>query len=355
MDDIEDNLGEEGINEKLQRWSVQVIKSDLPVYHLYRRWETGTLDIEPEFKRGFVWDLTMQSLFIESVLLRLPVPAVYISEENDGRLQVIDGQQRLTTLFRFLRNQVQLENLQVLWELNGRYFQALDRRLQRRFEDAPISVFILPSNTDPMIKFETFRRLNVGGVPSTAQELRSYLMRGPGVQLVQRLAEPGSKFRIAAGENRTFDRMRADELVLRCLAFLDLGFQRYRGDMQRFLNEELELLNHLTEQERAQRALRFDEALSVILKIFGPNAFRRSVPSGLNAALMDVLVAGFPAELSAIFWIERKKLVENALAELLHDGLFIDAITHATGDTQRVMLRFRMWEKALRDVAKNHA
>jgi len=357
-DEIEDDLGAGGVSDKPPNWSVQIVKVERTIFEMYRRWDNneGVLDLQPDFQRGFVWDVQKQSNLIESVLLRIPLPVVYVSEESEEETLVIDGQQRLTTLFRFMNNEFLLRNLRLLPELNGKAFRDLDGKLQRRFEDTPITAFSIQPGSDPRIKFEVFQRLNEGAVALTAQEIRNCLLRGPGLQLVQRLAAPGSAFRIAAGEKRNFARMRADELVLRCLAFLDQGPANYRGDMLEFLNVELRRLNTTTAEHRNRLASRFDDAVATVASVFGPNAFRRNTYSpALNAAIMDVLVAGFPHDIPSSRWVERKAAVRIAFLKLLATLQFADAISYSTGDTARVLRRFDLWNKVLHDVANNHA
>lgn len=356
-DEIEDDLGAGGISDKPPNWSVQIVKVERTIFEMYRRWDnnSGILDLQPDFQRGFVWDAQKQSNLIESVLLRIPLPVVYVSEESEEETLVIDGQQRLTTLFRFMNNEFLLRNLRLLPELNAKAFRDLDGKLQRRFEDTPITAFSIQPGSDPRIKFEVFQRLNEGAVALTAQEIRNCLLRGPGLQLVQHLAAPGSAFRKAAGEKRSFARMRADELVLRCLAFLDQGLANYRGDMLEFLNGELRRLNTTTAKQRNELASRFDDAVATVTAVFGVNAFRRAASSpALNAALMDVLIAGFPQGIAFLRWIEHKDAVRMAFSQLLTDPIFVEAITYGTGDTMRVRTRFNLWDKVLRDVANNH-
>ena len=356
-DEIEDDLGAGGVSDKPPNWSVQIVKVERTIFEMYRRWDNneGILDLQPDFQRGFVWDAQKQSNLIESVLLRIPLPVVYVSEESEEKTLVIDGQQRLTTLFRFMNNEFLLRNLRLLPELNGRSFHDLDGKLQRRFEDTPITAFSIQPGSDPRIKFEVFQRLNEGAVALTAQEIRNCLLRGLGLQLVQRLAAPGSAFRKAAGGKRNFARMRADELVLRCLAFLDQGSVNYRGDMLEFLNGELRRLNTTTAEHRNRLASRFDDAVATVTSIFGPNAFRRTPSSpALNAAIMDVLIAGFPNDIPVSRWVVHRSAVKDALSRLLKNQMFVEAITYGTGDTARVLTRFGLWDTVLRDVANNH-
>lgn len=365
-EDIEDDIGAAPASEKPPNWSVQMIKAERTIYELFRRWNDGkgSLDVQPDFQRGFVWNHAKQVALVESVLLRIPLPVIYLSEESEQQTLVIDGQQRLTTLFNYMKDRFPLSDLGLLPELNGRRFSGLEPRLQRRFEDTAMTAFIIQPGSDPRIKFEVFQRLNQGAVELNAQEIRNCLYRGPGLLMVKELAAPDALFRAAAGPKRQFKRMRAEELVLRCLAFIDQGPEQYKGDLLTFLNTELSRLNTMPEHQRIALRERFERAIQITTAIFGENAFRRENPwtggisPALNAALMEVIVVGFasmlPTDVDACLTrIDRPKLI-NRRDELMHDDAFTEAITLSTGDRNSVKTRFQRWMKGLHDATKNH-
>ena len=107
-------------------------KSDRSIFELFRKFQRGDLILDPEFQRRYVWDNKKARLLIESVLLEVPIPVIYLAEEDDGKFTVIDGQQRLRSFFRFLNNEFKLRGLSVLSDLNGKYFKDLDKEKQRK-------------------------------------------------------------------------------------------------------------------------------------------------------------------------------------------------------------------------------
>ena len=131
------------------------------------------LDLGRAFRSQPVWSRATQSRLIESVLLRIPMPAIYVAEALDGSTRIIDGLQRLDSLFRFLDGELALEGLQHLPELNGKRFQGLENKMKRRYEDALLTVMILGADADPLLAADLFDRMNLWK-PLHAEEVRCF-------------------------------------------------------------------------------------------------------------------------------------------------------------------------------------
>jgi len=181
---------------------------DISVRDVWDKFAEGKLQLEPDFQRNYVWDRQRASRFIESVLLALPVPALFISEESDGTWLVIDGHQRFETLFRFLEPLTQqlkerrglttklppldalvLSQMEVLVELNAKDIRALTIEDRRRFWDTNLPIIVLAPDSHPDMKYALFARLNLGSMSLNAQELRNCLYRGAYNNLIAKLAE----------------------------------------------------------------------------------------------------------------------------------------------------------------------
>lgn len=337
-------------------WSVQMTKLDYSIASLHGMAQEGRLILDPEVARDLVWNERAKSTLIESVLLRIPLPAFYLAEEVDGTLTVLDGRQRLDALFSFMNGQLRLEGLPLLWDLEGKDFQSLDPRLRRRFTDTPLTCLLMLLGTSPELKYEFFLRLNTGASQWSPQELRNSLFRGPGLDLVRDLA---GEFRAVAGPGRTFPRMAADELVLRGLAFLALGEARYGGGIQSFSNEALSWLNRLPKEELLALRLRFSTALQHVSTVFGEHAFCRYFPEqerwgpSISRPLVEVLIVGFDQRFPP------GTALDPALAPGILDrfkGLygspqFLRAVTSATQLPGAVHERIHAWVKELSHVA----
>ena len=115
---------------------------------------------------------------MESAILDVPLPVFYLAESPDGTQEVIDGQQRLRALFRFLDNEYALSSLKALPELNGQYFRDLDRSIQKSVRNCAVRVVLFKKESDPNLRFDIFERLNTGAVPLNDQELRNCIYRG---------------------------------------------------------------------------------------------------------------------------------------------------------------------------------
>ena len=143
----------------------------------------------PEFQRWYVWNDRLASRLVESMLLNVPIPPCYLAQDDEFKLDVIDGQQRIFSIFRFLENQFRLRGLEVLSDLNGKRFFELDPMLRRKIETYTLRCVIVTNDSHPEIRFEVFERLNSNTVPLNAQELRNSLSRGSLMRLLGELAQ----------------------------------------------------------------------------------------------------------------------------------------------------------------------
>ncbi len=349
--------------------SLQIAKVEWSIFQLYKNWKQGVLQISPNFTRQFVWDERRQVRLVESVLARIPLPAFYLSEESEQRIIVIDGQQRLTTLFRFIDDDLELNGLEFFPDLQGKKFAELEGRLQRRFENTALTCIIIQPGTHPEVKFLVFERLNDGGVPLNTQEMRHALFNGNELLLISRLAADMSQgsFRDVAGTGGDDTRMQiggddprmqTEELVLRAVAFLFLGHDHYTGNLRTFLNEAITRLNMTPERLPGLEA-RFLNALARTKFVFGEHAFRgyvstkKSWTRRINGSIMDIVLVGFDR-----YFPEGKPMsteiaadIRGRLARLCDDASFSNAITRASQTSTGVNTRFHLWMQELEHVA----
>ena len=147
------------------------------LHEVLRRIDRGLVVMNPDFQRDFFWSEDKQSRLIESVAMRIPLPAFYTAEDRQGRMVVVDGLQRLTTFRKFVGNQLKL-HLPDREELHGRHFSELSPKLQSRIEDCDLIFYTLESKTPERARLDIFERVN-GGVPLTRQQMRNCLFMGP--------------------------------------------------------------------------------------------------------------------------------------------------------------------------------
>ena len=207
-DDEKENLKNNWISSSATdlRKEVRIINEPNSIFDLYRKylrfleWEKngekeeekqGLIILEPEFQRDNVWSLTKQQELIESVLLGIPLPAFYFSEDRNGNYIVVDGKQRLTTFFKFMYEGMRLgKNLKTL--VNNKSVakhEDFEAKLRNKFEDFKLICYIVSSTTSPVIQNEIFLRVNRGGIILNKQEIRNALNQGKSTRLLNNISQ----------------------------------------------------------------------------------------------------------------------------------------------------------------------
>lgn len=340
---------------------IRVRQEPYVVYNLMESLKAGDLDLAPEFQRhAGIWDPERQSRLIESLLIRIPLPAFYLDElpaakgELTQRLAVVDGVQRLTTLARFINEKsFKLSRLEFL-NLNGKGFDDLDPPLQRRILEAKLVAYVVESGTPPAAKLNIFKRINTGGLSLTAQEIRHAMNPG---QVRRFLGELGSSSEFAAAvgakaQKKMAARMQDRECAVRFFAFLDGGTSRYRtsrNDFDGFLHDTMERINAVTPNELTELGRRFRRAMHNAHLLFGKVAFRKPGAGGpLNKALFEATAVAIDGrtddELLALQGAKERLI--DIYTQSLDTPETLKSVTASTGDPNRVEARFR----ALREV-----
>ena len=327
------------------------------IYDVLRRINSGQYIMDPDFQRVFIWDERKQSKLIESVIKRIPLPAFYFAENRDGKMIVVDGLQRLGTFKRFVDegSRLQLENDP---ELNGKRFADLSARLQNQFEDFNLIVHVIDWRTPDRVKFDIFGRVN-SGVPLNRQQMRNALYNGKGTQFLREEVDTGLFKKAMYGRGtlnemapesvnrRWVNNMNDRHLINRFCAFDLLGFRKYQGDMDEFLNQALVHMNGMEDGEIERLRTRFRTGLSNNYSVFGINAFRVTTRSGrvypFNAPLWDVMVTGLAGRDPDLV-NSRRDALHRGFAGLMDDLLsprYPDALSSNSNLKGNVINRFR--------------
>lgn len=308
-----------------------------------RRIKKGRFILDPDFQRDFVWDEDKQSRLIESILLRIPLPVFYVAEDEQGRLIVVDGRQRLSTLLHFLDNRLSLK-LKDRSELDGKRFDDLDVRLQNRVEDCQLLFYIIDRSVPERARLDIFERVN-GGEVLTRQQMRNAIYNGPATAFLRDEAET-ALFREATGGSLDVGKMQDREMINRFCSFRLLDLDSYRGDMDEWLANGLRVINAMSTEERQTLSRRFRRSMRNNLLVFGRQAFRKHSSqdqrrSVINASLFDVMstsLARYPEARVE----EKAELLRQRFYALMDDQEFIRAITYSTNSSAQVRARFQI-------------
>ncbi len=325
---------------------------DFAVRTLVDQLDDGELILQDIYQRNFVWGRARSSRLVESLLLNIPLPVVYFVEEESGIHTVVDGHQRLKSIFDFVRNDFKLSGLGVLNDLNGKKFKDLDRKAQRMIMSRTLRCIIIMRESDPDIRFEVFERLNTGAVTLNAQEVRNCIYRGELNQLLRRLVE--SSTWLTTLRRRVRDhRMRDCELILRFFA-LNARLEKYRPPMKKFLNEFMRDNRNPSSTELIRLDRLFDETISKVNLVFGENAFRpwdgSNWERSINRAVFDVIMIFFVSASSREVEQNREAIPNSFRNLCVENPHFMDAISRATGDRARLFTRLREFGRAVSDL-----
>lgn len=344
----DDDEDEEGQEIPYAADKIRVSSNAFSVFQIKSLIDRGMLDLMPAFQRKNVWDNRRKSLLIESLMLRIPIPAFYFDEDNNGNKTVIDGLQRLSAINGYMNGEFTLTGLQYLQEeCGGRRFEELQPKYQIRIEDAQLTVNILDSRSPEKVKFDIFRRVNTGGIPLNAQEIRNVMASDSTRQFLLLMAESPEFLR--ATQKRVNDiRMDAQELCLRFVAF----YSRYDPvthmltDLKKtgiMFDECIETLNLSTEQERNCIFSVFKASMDKCAALFGEKAFTKPPKESLvNKVLFTswaVVLTGYSCSTEKLYSMQGEAV--RCLQDRLNtDPEYLMSVTSSTGTKTSIKKQF---------------
>jgi Protein of unknown function DUF262 len=327
---------------------------------LLTRIKEGEINLQPDFQRqAGLWTPKQQSQLIESILIRIPLPAFYFDATDEDCWLVVDGLQRLWTLKRFaVTRDLKLTGLEFLHDWNEKGFDDLPRKYQRRIEETQITAHLIEPGTPEAVKFNIFKRINTTSLPLSSQEIRHALNPGKARDLLKELAESKEFLDATAGgisDRRMVDR----ECVLRFLAFATSPYGEYaEGDVDAYLNEKMAELNAMDSHCRKTLGIRFRRAMIAAKGIFEDDAFRKRYTSGaprkpINKALFETWSVNLDActqEEITLLMLKQDQVKDQFMQLLNEDRAFETAISLGTGDPAKVRKRFSAIEQLIRRV-----
>jgi len=358
--EVEDTSSGTVITEPFNPTLIRVNPIPMNIDLLLRRIAQKALDLSPGFQRkGGIWTKEAQSRLIESTLVRIPISTIYVDATDEDRWLIVDGLQRLTALKRFvIDGELRLCGLEFLTQFNGAAYSDLPLRLKRRILETQIFVYAIQEGTPPDVKFNIFKRINTGGLPLSAQEIRHALNQGKATDFLGRIA--GSReFLEAVARGISDKRMAAQECVLRFAAFTLTPYAAYlMSDLDGFLNEAMARMNRMPDSEIAGLEDRFLRAMDAARDLFGRDAFRKKYRAGeterypINKALFEawsVNLGRLSNDQIQVLTQRREALMERFIA-LMNQQDFNEAVSQGTGDVSKVAKRFGEIERIIREV-----
>jgi hypothetical protein len=359
------SVDEKRLQERAKERTVKTQSMEYDLTTIKNRIESGRIKLDPDYQRLHRWDNVTSSRLVESLLLNIPIPLIYLSqdidldedvEDNAPFYSVIDGQQRLRAIVGFLNNELVLEGLTILDDLNGMKYKDIPAFLKRRLEDRTISCLRIDSTLDKDVKFEIFERLNTGSIELTAQEIRNATYRGPFNDLIKKLAK-NEDFRVNtnmtnARESKMFD----TEVVLRYFALVNGRYLAYEPLMKTFLNNAMSDFSEEGKDVLRSIEEQFVCAMSDIRTVLGINPFAKLKPgsndvdgilyaSKFNAAVYDAVVIALD-NLGGIRGASNN--ARESLILLFDNQEFQDAISGSVTDVSKLMKRVTLVEDAIR-------
>jgi hypothetical protein len=318
-------------------------------FEVLRRINGKSYILNPSFQRDFIWSEEKQSKFIESAIMRIPLPPFYLSERRDGKVVVVDGLQRLTTFQRFVNGDLKLKGLTGFGhQYNGAFFNELPETMKTRIEDVPLTLYLIDAKVTERARLDIFERVN-SGVPLTRQQMRNALYNGHATEFLRTAAASQCFISATGGSLQTIsikNQMRDREIINRFCAFLIKGPEDYDGDMDAFLGSVLEIMSSSGDLGITALQARFTRAMNNNKLIFGRQAFRKHTSqeqsrSVINVALFEVMAVAL-ADADESLILEKASVIRTAFYNLMNSRKFMDAISLGTADTSRVRTRFSL-------------
>lgn len=329
---------------------------------LISRVRYNELDLNTAFQRkSGLWTRQQKSQLIESLILRIPLPAFYFDGGVPDRWLIIDGLQRITALKEFVVDQtLSLNGLEFFTDLEGATYSELPRTFQRRIEETNIVAFIVKSGTPDNVKYNIFKRINTGGLKLEPQEIRHALYQGIATEICAELAQTEDFMRATCGSIRT-DRMMDEEFVLRFVAvcFYDENLDKYDGVLDNYLNGAMEYMNSGIDQETREKIVsEFKRTMDIAYDLFeryafrklGMDEFRRPINKAIFEVWCRIIMNRNDDEVKLLK--RRKKELFRKFQQLCQQDEFLSVIK--ASDKKSFGLRFDFVYKIVEEVLYAH-
>lgn len=359
-EDVEPDSEIEEIDTKVSPFDpskIDIKMDKITIDSIIKRIKNDELEFDSSFQRKVgLWNVKQKSQLIESIFLKIPLPAFYFDASNDDRWQIIDGLQRIGTLKEYVVEQnFELTGMEFLKDLNGLKFGQLPRALQRRIEETNLNAYLVNPSTPKNVKFNIFKRINTGGLILAPQEIRNALYQGKATEFLLELSKSNA-FIEATDHSIKTDRMLDREFCLRYVSFTKLDIETYDGILDEFLNRGMEFLSKASDQTLVEIKNDFEKTMDRCKQLFGKFAFRRlnteERRGPVNKALFEtwsmIILKLNDDEMRKLF--ANKEILREKFTQLCNDYVFQNAIRAA--DKTSLKTRIKKVNRIVSDIIK---
>lgn len=272
-------ITEENKNQIYPLNEIRIEKKSYTFFELKRQYEERKeLQLNPDYQRELVWKTKQKSELIESILMKIPIPVFYFFRTDEGKIQVVDGQQRINAVISFMNNDFSLSPLSIIKDIDGKKFRDLSPSRQRAIEDYSVDVYLIQPPTPEEVMLDIFDRVNRGGTKLNKQEMRNAIYQGKSTKLLKLLSETPS-FKKIVGNFIDTQKMKDRYMILRFLGFYlyfsnQLDGVEYKGKLDEFLAEVMKKINRMSENEIQGLSTLLIDTMNFISKHYDSSIFR---------------------------------------------------------------------------------
>lgn len=339
MDDYNDIV----VHSETKHWTLAYLKE------LY---DQNDIITDPDYQRKYVYNQRQASSLIESVLIGIPIPVIYLCEEEEGNYSVIDGQQRITSFVRYLKNEYPLLGLQKLTQLNGKYFKELEKKIQRRLSFGNLTVVCLDRDSQDL-KYEIFSRLNQGAISLKPQELRNCIYRGSFNDMLKEIAM-SNKLLPSLFHDKNL-RSSYEERILRFFVLRESMIlnDTYVNAMNKYMHAH----QNAARAEIQKAKSLFNGTIDVVKQVLGDNAFfsyDEKNRKKFNGAVYDSIMIPF-SFYEKYELLSHADLIRAEITEIkVRDKEYQENVYAGTNARKKVFCRIgKIWDMLIRVTGKN--
>lgn len=326
-------------------------RTDFPLSTLREMVDEGDIIPNPDYQRDYVYNDKQASKLVESVLLGIPIPTIYLCQEKDNTYSVIDGQQRITSLVKFLKNEFALSGLKELDELNGKYYKDLPKEVKTKLRTSSLSTISLFKQSGDL-KYEIFARLNQGAVKLNPQELRNCIYRGSFNNMLDDIAASNPHLHSLFHDDN--NRKSYQERILRFFALRT--YQDYQSSMLKTMNSFMERHQNDGEDEIKAAKNKFNNTIDIIKQVLGDSAFmafdrnKGTIYEKFSGSVYDSIIIPFSFFDKHSLIVNADKIREAILKIKKEDETYREDTYAATGSKTRVIRRIQTIYNLIADI-----